>query len=259
MKLRVLELGYMYFEKFRLVKTPGETEMIKSPIVCLLIEHPQLGRVLYDTGVDDNWDITGSALMKKHYPVSQSETIVSALSKLGLTPEDIDILVLSHLHFDHAGGLKFFAGTRAARHVIVAEADAREAFYRVNLTLDGASGAYIKKLFSDLPGVAFEPMKGERRLADDLVLFTQKCHTPGVIGMELHLKDKNVIVTGDTLYTRESWEKQLPPGGTINNTNEEFFSNLELIRRRKEALDAELFFGHDMDQVIEWRDAGVIE
>jgi len=259
MKLRVLELGYMFFEKFRLVETPGETETIKSPVPCLLIEHPVLGRILYDTGLDDDWDKTGSPLMKRHYPVAASETVVSALSKLGLTPDDIDILVLSHLHFDHAGGLKFFANTRAGRRAIVAEADAREAFYRVNITPDGASGAYIKKLFSDLPGVGFVPIRGEKRLADDLVLFVQKCHTPGVIGMELHLKNRTVIVTGDTVYTRESWERRLPPGGTINKTNEEFFNNLEMLRRRKEALGAELFFGHDMEQVIGWRDAGEIE
>ena len=50
MKMSVLYLGRMEFPKFRLVQWEDENEMIKSPAVALLIQHPTLGNILYDTG-----------------------------------------------------------------------------------------------------------------------------------------------------------------------------------------------------------------
>ena len=50
MKISVLYLGHMEFPKFRLVETPDAQEMVKSPAVAILIQHPTLGNLLYDTG-----------------------------------------------------------------------------------------------------------------------------------------------------------------------------------------------------------------
>ena len=41
--------------------------------------------------------------MLHNYPITEMITIEEALAKEGLTPGDIDQLILSHLHFDHAG------------------------------------------------------------------------------------------------------------------------------------------------------------
>ena len=40
--------------------------------------------------------------------VGADDDVVSRLSTLGVRPEEIDHVVVSHLHFDHAGGLQFF-------------------------------------------------------------------------------------------------------------------------------------------------------
>ena len=58
----------------------------------------------------------------------------------------------------------------------------------------------------------------------------------------------NFLFTSDAIYTRESFEKELPPGGTINKTEDEFYSELELIKKMQEEYDATLIFGHDPDQ-----------
>jgi len=39
---------------------------------------------------------------------SDSETLLENMDKLGINPKDIDIIVLSHIHWDHVGGLKGF-------------------------------------------------------------------------------------------------------------------------------------------------------
>ena len=50
MKISVLYLGRMEFPKYRLVACQDEEEMVYSPAVALLIQHPTLGNILYDTG-----------------------------------------------------------------------------------------------------------------------------------------------------------------------------------------------------------------
>jgi glyoxylase-like metal-dependent hydrolase (beta-lactamase superfamily II) len=49
------------------------------------------------------------------------------LAQLGLKPSDIDLLVLTHLHFDHAGNLYLFSGTKAGRQIIAHEEEIKQA------------------------------------------------------------------------------------------------------------------------------------
>ncbi len=57
-------------------------------------------RVLIDTGIGDNCD----AKRRDIYAIDRSTTLLSSLSALGLGPEDVDFVINTHLHFDHAGG-----------------------------------------------------------------------------------------------------------------------------------------------------------
>ncbi|QLK86283.1 MBL fold metallo-hydrolase [Staphylococcus sp. 17KM0847] len=43
---------------------------------------------------------------KRNYGVGQEATIVESLAQFNLTPEDIDLVLMTHMHFDHATGLK---------------------------------------------------------------------------------------------------------------------------------------------------------
>ena len=54
-------------------------------------------------------------------------------------------------------------------------------------------------------------------------------------------------------------EKELPPGGTINKTTDEFFDNLKRIKEMEKAYHATLLFGHDYDQIMDWVAKGVID
>ena len=56
-------------------------------------------RVLIDTGIGDKWDAKSTDI----YRVEHTDTIESSLARAGLMPEDITKVVLTHLHFDHAG------------------------------------------------------------------------------------------------------------------------------------------------------------
>lgn len=256
MKISVLYLGKMEFPKFRLVDCSDQNEMVASPAVALLIQHPVLGNVLYDTGNCENFSQAYTPEMLHDYPITEMVDIKQALAQKGLTPGDIDLIVLSHLHFDHVGGLKHFVGTKAIKNVVVAEADLKHACWSV---LTGHGGAYIRSLF-EVEGVQFQTINGNTKLADDVELFVQAAHTPGVIGMILKTEHHGTIITtSDTIYTAESYDKEIPPGGTINKTTDEFFDNLNRIRKLQKEYGATLLFGHDYDQIMAWVAKGTID
>ena len=75
--------------------------MYRSPVSALLIRHPRLGNILYDTGNSpySRWEY-GEAI-NSVYPVGSFVSIEQALSLHGLKCSDIDMIILSHLHFDH--------------------------------------------------------------------------------------------------------------------------------------------------------------
>jgi glyoxylase-like metal-dependent hydrolase (beta-lactamase superfamily II) len=57
-------------------------------------------RVLVDTGMGDRW----SEKEVRMYRIDRSTTVLDGLRAQDLGPEDIDVVVNTHLHFDHAGG-----------------------------------------------------------------------------------------------------------------------------------------------------------
>ncbi len=58
--------------------------------------------VLFETGIGNFFE----PKLKQRFGIYQdSHVLLDSLKQLGFAPEDIDVVVLSHLHFDHAGGM----------------------------------------------------------------------------------------------------------------------------------------------------------
>lgn len=74
---------------------------------CLLVETPA-GRVLVETGIGER--VTDKVREMRRY---EGPPIVPALATAGFDPGTVDVVAMSHLHFDHAGGLLLADGSRA--------------------------------------------------------------------------------------------------------------------------------------------------
>jgi len=83
---------------------------------CLLVETPA-GRVLIETGIGER--VTDKVREMRKY---EGRPIVPAMEAAGFEPGSVDVVVMSHLHFDHAGGLLRSDGSKAfPRATIVAQ------------------------------------------------------------------------------------------------------------------------------------------
>jgi glyoxylase-like metal-dependent hydrolase (beta-lactamase superfamily II) len=74
---------------------------------CLLVETPA-GRVLIETGIGER--VTDKVREMRRY---EGRPIVAAMEAGGFEPGSVDLVVMSHLHFDHAGGLLRADGSKA--------------------------------------------------------------------------------------------------------------------------------------------------
>ena len=79
---------------------------IVQALNCLLVETPS-GRVLIETGIGERTD--DKLRTSRGYA---GDPILPALHRAGFDPGTVDIVAMSHLHFDHAGGLLDADGRR---------------------------------------------------------------------------------------------------------------------------------------------------
>lgn len=139
------------------------------------------GWALFDTG---------------HY--NDRHLLLEALSARGLKPDDIQLVVLSHLHFDHVLNLPLFKNAE----VFVSEAEIRHA-ERVSSgeTIDHALVDFWRGL---LDGRKLTPVGDALDMGDGWRLSAKPGHTPGCLALQYDGPGWKAVVCGDAL--KNAWE-----------------------------------------------------
>ena len=224
-----------YPECLMLAKNPEE-KRITIPVYAFLIEHDNGKKILFDTG----W----STKVRKHALshlgiVNLSEKAIlpkgaavhEQLQSHGVLPSDLDYVMLSHLHVDHAGGIRNLSG--AKRFLC-----SREEWDAV----EKGAISYKKSCWKGVPvdTFAYQDMqigpcgKAYDLLGDGTVLLVSTPgHTPGQCSMLIRHAGKQLLLLADNGYSETSWKETVLPGHMTDPENT--LRSLQWVRHFSEA------------------------
>lgn len=246
MKMHVLSGGRLRMRKSIYMPEADRSETIELPVSAFLIRHPQ-GNVLFDTGchpsVADGPEAAEArwgGLAKFMTPISPpGENVVSDLARLGLSCDDIEVVVCSHLHPDHCGCNSFFKKATMICHA--AELAAAEA-------PEGPANGYLPADWT--PPTPFQEIEGEHDVFGDgrVVLVPVPGHTPGCVAALVSLERSGpFLLASDSVALKMHLDREVAPKNTWN-VEEALASFAEI--KRIEAGGATVICGHDDAQ---WR------
>ena len=193
MSIRILNCGSMrpYFPR------------VENGITCLLIE-TNAGLVLVDTGLGLNDFLKPGRLMRfftaaMRSPRDLNETAIYQIQRLGYKPTDVQNIIMTHLHLDHAGGLPDFPHAKV--HIYEPE---------YQLIMSGKAGwEYIKAHWAHNPNWVVHELPGERwfdfeaiqlkTFAPEIWLVPLVGHTAGHCAIAVHDSTGWILHGGDAV------------------------------------------------------------
>lgn len=222
----------------------GEKGTITVPVPSYLIVHPK-GRALFDSGLNlatlnDPVAHIGETLARFHgFHFHAGEEIGARLTSIDAAPEGIDLVINSHLHFDHCGGNDQLPNADIliqSRELAHARAATDAQGY---LAADWDTGQRLK------------PVEGEHDVFGDgtVVCLPTYGHTPGHQSLRVRTETGGeFVLCGDACYLKESLETMRTPGVIADKE-----AALAVFRRFAEmqVRGARIMFGHDPDF---WKD-----
>lgn len=239
MKLVPLEIGRIEAQ-LRII-TGGDGTCV-LPIASWLIDHPD-GLVLFDTGMhidlQTSFDRIGEGTASRFTPdFSEGEELTARLEARDIRPADIDHMVFSHLHFDHAGGTAEIPDAR----IVIQEAEWSAGRDPENIE----RGIYNPADF-DL-GHDVQTVTGEHDLFGDgrIVCLPTPGHTPGHQALRVELDSGPVVLTGDCIYFEQMLDDMMTP--KVGSDHDEQLTSMRYLRSLRDDHGCHLIYGHDEAQ-----------
>jgi N-acyl homoserine lactone hydrolase len=194
------------------VWTPGENvgKSIAFSSTCWLMQHGKQW-LLWDTGVPESalHDPKGWSTLPKLIVYHLDQTLTQQLATIGLKPDDITYVAISHTHGDHIGNVRAFPNSTVLMQRIE---------YEWIGTPDGPNDNVnqLKALARKLLGTPKHLMllDGDTDVFGDggVTLVSTPGHTPGSESLMVHLKNSGfIILSGDVVHLEENFEKDTVP------------------------------------------------
>ena len=110
-RVKVIDCGTHKNYKGNLSSGYDQDLFIKLPYLAFLLQDGEMN-ILIDNGINERYVKDGKAW--GGIPCwASSKDLLNSLAKEGLTPDDIDLILYTHLHNDHAGNANFFPRTKS--------------------------------------------------------------------------------------------------------------------------------------------------
>jgi N-acyl homoserine lactone hydrolase len=190
-----------------------EANFIRVPVLAFAIEHPDGGLVLVDTGLhpsvadDPSRNLGRRSAFLMDVQMRPEQGVRNQLERRGIDPERISVIVMTHLHVDHASALIDFS------HATLV-VDRREWHFAISRSADPS---YYRPQF-DLPldlrlvdyeGPTADAVEGFARAIDlfgdgSITLLSTPGHSAGHQSVLVRLAERDVLITGDAALTRRA-------------------------------------------------------
>ncbi len=244
----LLTLGWEDLPKSVSIHGAPPSDRLREPVPGVLLQCDG-GWLLLDTGFNPAL-IRDPALRRRFHgdpafrPIlpGPGEPLEEALAGAGIAMDEIVTVAVSHLHNDHAGGLRHFAG-RVPVHAQRAELEFGLADHPTP-----EHHAIFRVDFDD-PTIDWHLADGDAEIAPGVTAVLTAGHTPGHQSFVVDLDDSvgggGLVFAFDAADLTENIEGELPVGGFIGVTAEESVEPIRRLKRLAAQRSYELVPGHD--------------
>jgi glyoxylase-like metal-dependent hydrolase (beta-lactamase superfamily II) len=199
---------------------------------CYLVRHRRGGWLLWDTGFPDALaDQPAGQLAPTGVTSHRRVTLAAQLARIGVAPEAIRWIGISHTHPDHVGNVDLFP----AATVLIHRAEYDWAFSQGKRPFSPEHP--VRKLETDLD------VFGD----GSVVVLSTPGHTPGHQSLLVRLPQTGwVVLSGDAAHFRSNWEARRVP--SINFDAVQTRASMERLAGIVAERDAQLWINHDKAQ-----------
>lgn len=232
-RIVLLTLGWEELPKSVSVHGAPDDVRLREPVPGVLLQTDG-GWLLLDTGFNTAL-IRDPYLRRRYFPSAEyqpvlpgpGEPIEESLAEIGVDVDDIGLVAVSHLHVDHAGGLKLFAGR------VPVHAQRRELDYGLSNHPEPQRHSIFRVDFDD-PAIDWRLADGEAEIAPGVTAIPTYGHTPGhqsfVVELDESVGGGGYVFAFDAADLTENIDGELPIGGFIDVDPQD---TVEPIRRLK--------------------------
>jgi 4-pyridoxolactonase len=246
MKVYLLDNGTLMLDQSFATWNHGQGVEFRFPVFAIYVDHPD-AKIMIDTGFDKAW--VERKLPFEKPTQTEEQTIEAQLANIGVKPEEIDVVVNSHLHFDHCSNNKLFPKAK----FIFSKSELRHSYVpdpweRLGYDPDLVAIPGMKTELLDLRDWEYQVVPG-------ITLIETPGHSNGHLSVIIEPGNgaQPMIFPVDVAYTKHNLEDRVLMG--LHSDPEDLLRSMDRIENITKKLGGKIFYSHDPKEFATYKTA----
>lgn len=238
MRVYLLDNGTLLLDKSFATWNHNQGIEFRFPVFAVYVDHPD-AKIMIDTGFDKTWVERKLPFEKPTQTAEQ--TIQAQLASIGVKPEEIDVVVNSHLHFDHCSNNKLFPQAK----FVFSKSELRHAYVPDPWERLGYDPDLVV-----MPGMKTELLElgeFEYELVPGITLIETPGHSSGHLSVIIRPGNGHqpLLFPVDVAYTRHNLEDRVLMG--LHTDPADLLRSMNKIDNIAKRIGAKIIYSHDPD------------